>query len=204
MLSAILIGLGFIFLLFRIPEFKNDRARIGDDLKSEIFMNFIFQTDIEPLKNKKVSIHSNDEVPKRLTKTEHQQEISQQKIDFVSPSVSEKSVESSELHQSNESAILAKEVRTESLNIDRKALVRAFQDSKTEIQKMAERSGKSLTATHETKYDEFQAAAKEAAIPQCSDADAMKHAPPSIGPIQLGGLLAIPHWINAGVTGKCK
>lgn len=167
-------------------------------------MNFIFQTDIEPLKNKKVSIHSNDEVPKRLTKTEHQQEISQQKIDFVSPSVSEKSVESSELHQSNESAILAKEVRTESLNIDSKALVRAFQDSKTEIQKMAERSGKSLTATHETKYDEFQAAAKEAAIPQCSDADAMKHAPPSIGPIQLGGLLAIPHWINAGVTGKCK
>ena len=167
-------------------------------------MNFIFQKEINSSKSKEVSINPIGEVPKRLTKTEHQQEIRRQKIDFVSSSVNEKSVESSELHQSNEGAIVANEVRTESLNIDRKALVRAFQDSKTEIQKMAERGGKSLSAPHETKYDEFQAAAKEAAIPQCSDADAMKHAPPSIGPINLGGLLAIPHWINAGVTGKCK
>lgn len=187
-----------------MPEFQRDRNNVDESLKSEIFLNFIFQTEIESTKNKKVRINSFDEAPKRLTKTEHQQKISQQKIDFVSPSVREKSSESSELNQPNESAILAGEARTEGLNIDRKALARAFQDSKTEIQKMAERSGKSLTATHETKYDEFQAAAKEAAIPQCSDADAMKHAPPSIGPIKLGGLLAIPHWIHAGVTGKCK
>lgn len=187
-----------------MPEFQRDRNNVDEGLKNEISMNFIFQTEIEPSKNKQVRINSSDEAPKRLTKTEHQQKISQQKIDFVSPSVSEKSAELSELHQPNESAILAGEARTESLNIDRKALARAVQDSKTEIQKMAERSGKNLTTPHESKYDQFQAAAKEAAIPQCSDADAMKHAPPRIGPVKLEGLLAIPHWIHAGVTGKCK
>jgi hypothetical protein len=204
LLSAILICFGFLFILFRIPEFKSDRNHINDGLKNEIFMNFIFQKEIEPSKNKKAIIDSNDEAPKRLTKTEHLQKIRQQKIDFVSPPVSEKSVELSELNQPNEAAILANEARSESLNIDSKALVKAFQDSKTEIQKMAERSGKSLSAPQETKYDQFQVAAKEAAIPQCTDADAMKHVPPLLGPVKLGGLLAIPDWIRAGVTGKCK
>lgn len=167
-------------------------------------MNFSFQTKIEPANNKKVRINSSEEALKRLTKTEHRQKISQQKNHLASPSVSEKNLEPSELHQPNEAAILANEARTENLNIDRKALVKAFQDSKTEIQKMAERSGKNLTAPHETKYDQFQTAAKEAAIPQCSDADAMKHVPPILGPVQLSGLFAIPDWIRAGVTGKCK
>lgn len=204
LLCAIFICFGFLFLLFRPPDFQREKSKIDGGLKNELFMNFSFQTKIEPANNKKVRINSSEEALKRLTKTEHRQKISQQKNHLASPSVSEKNLEPSELHQPNEAAILANEARTENLNIDRKALVKAFQDSKTEIQKMAERSGKNLTAPHETKYDQFQTAAKEAAIPQCSDADAMKHVPPILGPVQLSGLFAIPDWIRAGVTGKCK
>lgn len=44
----------------------------------------------------------------------------------------------------------------------------------------------------------------EAAVPSCWRGDAMKHQPPTIGPINLGGLLALPFWGAAILSGKCN
>jgi type IV secretory pathway VirB10-like protein len=50
---------------------------------------------------------------------------------------------------------------------DSDAVRRAYQDSKTDIQKMAEASGKPLVTTPASKYDKFQTAANNAAKPDC-------------------------------------
>ena len=43
-----------------------------------------------------------------------------------------------------------------------------------------------------------------ATVPSCWGGDAMKHQPPTIGPIALGGLLALPFWGAAILRGKCR
>lgn len=80
------------------------------------------------------------------------------------------------------------------LQIDRKAISKAYYDSKSEIQKMAEASGKELNSPVKTKYEKYQTAAAEAAIPDC------------LGPQGPGGLglLAIPVIAFSAATGKCK
>lgn len=76
---------------------------------------------------------------------------------------------------------------------DKDALKRAYLDSRSEIQKMADNSGKSLTAPHSTKYDQFQTAASAAAKADC------------LGPKSGGaGLLSIPLIAIAAMTDKCK
>jgi hypothetical protein len=50
---------------------------------------------------------------------------------------------------------------------DRDSLRRAYQESKTDIQKMAEISGKPLPKTQTTKYEKFQTAAESAVKPDC-------------------------------------
>lgn len=43
----------------------------------------------------------------------------------------------------------------------------------------------------------------EARRPSCWQPDAMKHQPPQLGPINLGGILAAPFWAASILRGKC-
>lgn len=53
-------------------------------------------------------------------------------------------------------------------------------------------------------YTGFARKMDEARVPSCWGPDAMKHQPPQIGPIAIGGLLALPFWGLAIVRGKCN
>ena len=76
---------------------------------------------------------------------------------------------------------------------DKEALKRAYLDSRSEIQKLADNSGKSLTAPHSTKFDQFQTAASAASKKDCLSAN-------SVG----GGLLGIPLLAAMAALDKCK
>lgn len=78
------------------------------------------------------------------------------------------------------------------LPINSKSIAKAYNDSKSEIQKMAEASAKELNTPGKTKYDRFQTAAEEAAIPDCFSAN--------VG----GTLLSIPVLAYKALAGKCK
>jgi hypothetical protein len=79
------------------------------------------------------------------------------------------------------------------LQIDSKSIRRAYNDSKSDIEKMAERSGKSLNDSRANKYDRFGAAFAQAEKPDC------------IGKQTAGaGLLAIPLIAYMVVADKCK
>ena len=80
------------------------------------------------------------------------------------------------------------------LPINHKTIAKAYNDSKSDMQKMAEASGKELNTPIATKYDRFQTAAEQAAIPDCLS-------PQGSGGI---GLFAIPVIAFAAATGKCK
>jgi hypothetical protein len=79
------------------------------------------------------------------------------------------------------------------LQIDSKAIRKAYQDSKSEIEKLGERSGKLINDKPLTKFDRFESAVNQAAKPECISQDTAG-----------AGLLAIPlvaYWL---VTDKCK
>jgi hypothetical protein len=78
------------------------------------------------------------------------------------------------------------------LPINSKSIAKAYKDSKSEIQKMAEASAKELNTPGKTKYDRFQTAAEEAVIPDCFSANAG------------GTLLSIPVLAYKALAGKCK
>ncbi len=40
--------------------------------------------------------------------------------------------------------------------------------------------------------------------PSCMSADALKHEPPQLLGIGVSGILVVPSWLKATVTGKCK
>lgn len=63
------------------------------------------------------------------------------------------------------------------------------------------RDGQALRADP---YASFGRKMDEAQVPSCWTPDAMKHQPPQIGPIAIGGLLALPFWGLAIVRGKCN
>jgi hypothetical protein len=50
----------------------------------------------------------------------------------------------------------------------------------------------------------IDAAFKAAETPSCLSQDALKHNPPKVGPVGLGGVLAVPFLAVAALTGKCK
>jgi hypothetical protein len=54
------------------------------------------------------------------------------------------------------------------------------------------------------KYGTFAARFEEAAVPNCLGPNALKHQPPKIGPIGVGGILALPFLVVAAVRGKCN
>jgi hypothetical protein len=81
---------------------------------------------------------------------------------------SETGTEVTSLKQTSESKSSAEST----LTFDSKSIRRAYQDSKTDIQKMAESSGKPLIKTpYTSKYDEFQSAASRAAKKDCLSAN---------------------------------
>jgi hypothetical protein len=89
---------------------------------------------------------------------------------------------------------------------DPAALVRtySYQDSKSNLQKEIEVHGGTMEVVKKSKYETFQDAAEFASIPNCIGPDALKHDPPKVGPVALGGLLALPFLAHAALTGKCK
>jgi len=60
------------------------------------------------------------------------------------------------------------------------------------------------TALSAGPYRGFADAMDEARVPSCLHADAMKHQPPKIGPVGLGGILALPFLAAAILRGKCN
>jgi hypothetical protein len=90
--------------------------------------------------------------------------------------------------------------------MDPAALVKAnpYQDSKSDLQKAIEAHGGTMEAVKKSKYEQFADTAEAATIPNCLAADGLKLDPPHLGPIGLGGLLAIPFVAHAALTGKCK
>jgi hypothetical protein len=92
---------------------------------------------------------------------------------------------------------------TSTLKLDGKTIAQAYKDSRSDIQKMADAAGKQLQAAPAGKYEQFQTALEEARIPDCTK-DPLKHVPPKIGPVTLGGFLVVPFIVKAVVTGKCK
>ncbi|MBC3876026.1 hypothetical protein [Undibacterium flavidum] len=81
-----------------------------------------------------------------------------------------------------------------------KAVWAAYQDSHSDIQKMASRKGIALHATRLNKYDEFQNAAENAVIPGCLE----KGTSSKLGLDSLKGLLIIPALTVSALRGKCK
>ncbi|MFZ6748264.1 hypothetical protein [Undibacterium sp. Ren11W] len=79
------------------------------------------------------------------------------------------------------------------LQIDSEAIRRAYQDSKSEIELQAERSGKQLNDKPRTKFDRLETAVAGAAKPDCLGKD-------SGG----AGLLAIPLALYLLAADKCK
>jgi hypothetical protein len=57
---------------------------------------------------------------------------------------------------------------------------------------------------HGEAYGKFARQVDEAAVPSCWRPDALKHNPPRLGPINLGGVLALPFWGWSIVSGKCN
>lgn len=87
----------------------------------------------------------------------------------------------------------ANNILSPTLQLDAKAIRKAYNDSKSDIQKMADVSGKEMNTLTSSKYDRFQAAVNQAAKPDC------------IGKDTAGaGLLALPLIAFWAVTDKCK
>lgn len=82
----------------------------------------------------------------------------------------------------------------------REAAFNAFQDSRSEIQKMADRKGLNLRTQAPTKYDDFQSAAARAVIPDCLERGASS----KLGLDSLKGLLIVPALALSAMRGKCK
>lgn len=59
-------------------------------------------------------------------------------------------------------------------------------------------------ALRASKVDTFAAQFEAAAVPHCLGRNGLKHQPPKIGPVILGGLFAIPFLVVAAARGKCK
>ncbi len=63
--------------------------------------------------------------------------------------------------------------------------------------------GAALRADSE-RYDAFARQVEEARTPSCWGPDGLKHLPARIGPVGLGGLLALPFLGAAILRGKCQ
>ena len=53
-------------------------------------------------------------------------------------------------------------------------------------------------------YRGFAEAVDDARVPSCLHPDALKHQPPKIGPVGIGGIYALPFLAAAILRGKCN
>lgn len=83
---------------------------------------------------------------------------------------------------------------TKELRRDSAAIKQAYQDSKTAIQLLEERSGKPRINDHQSKYERFQDNATQAKIPDCIQ--------PTY--IEKGNILLAPVIAAKALLGKCK
>ena len=73
-----------------------------------------------------------------------------------------------------------------------------------EVQAQPVATGVYSGARRGDRYDTFAARFEEAAVPGCLRPDGLKHQPPKIGSIGVGGILALPFLVVAAVRGQCK
>jgi hypothetical protein len=85
--------------------------------------------------------------------------------------------------------------------LDEEAIRKAVRETLAETPVPAQDRGPALRGDA---YEKFERKFDDARLPSCWQPDAMKHQPPRIGPIAVGGILALPFWGAAIVTGKCK
>ena len=85
--------------------------------------------------------------------------------------------------------------------LDEDAIRKAVRETLAETPVPAKDRGPALRGDA---YEKFERQFDDARLPSCWQPDAMKHQPPRIGPIAVGGILALPFWGAAIVTGKCK
>ena len=85
--------------------------------------------------------------------------------------------------------------------LDEDAIRKAVRETLAETPVLAKDRGPALRGDA---YEKFERKFDDARLPSCWQPDAMKHQPPRIGPIAVGGILALPFWGAAIVTGKCK
>ena len=92
------------------------------------------------------------------------------------------------------------------VNTDPAALVKAngYVDTRSDLQKAIEAHGGTVAIQPKDKYVAFAETADFAQIPYCAGKDGLKHDPPHIGPVQLGGIFALPFVADAAIRGKCK
>lgn len=79
---------------------------------------------------------------------------------------------------------------------------KAVRDTLAEMPVMPIVSGGVLRA--DTGYSRLGAAFDEAKVPDCLHADALKHQPAHIGPVNVVGPLSLPWVVAAAVRGKCR
>lgn len=89
---------------------------------------------------------------------------------------------------------------------DPAALVKtySYEDSKSDLQKAIEAHGGTVALVEKGKIQRLRNGLEFATIPDCIGPDALKHNPPQIGPVTLGGILMLPFLADAVLTGKCK
>ena len=185
-------SLALLITLFLSMQFKHGTNKISDtEFNNRPFTLLILQKDLA--ERQKKLIH---QVPIKISLTN--------KLKFVPSTVKQvkKMTVSPPIIRPNTTPVQAIEQTSEQVNeqsikllpINNKTIAKAYADSKSEIQKMAEASGKELNTPIATKYDRFQTAAEQALIPDCLSPQ---------GPGGLG-LIAIPVIALAAATGKCK
>lgn len=137
--------------------------------------------------------HAPEKTPKNKNQTATQKPIIN-KLKFITSAAkqAEKPIDSPSLISAKIAPVQTIEQAITLLPINTKTIAKAYNDSKSDIQKMAEASAKELNTTVRTKYDKFQTAAEEAVIPDCFSANSG------------GTLLSIPVLAYKALADKCK
>lgn len=90
------------------------------------------------------------------------------------------------------------------LDLGSDVLRKAYRQGKSAVRELADNSHQELDLHGPTKAERLASAIADAGMPNCLAPDAMKHDPPMIGPIVVGGVLAIPFLARTVLTGKCQ
>jgi hypothetical protein len=96
------------------------------------------------------------------------------------------------------------EPRVPPVDISDRVIKKAIVDSKELMDDIVPVGRASFGSGGSTPQRRIDRTFKDAEIPSCLTTDALKFAPPVIGFVGFGGVLALPFWLNAIGTGKCR